>query len=68
MLGEVLVPVPPAAILQGSLDSAGMLQATAIPAAAAPSLIGIPVYLQIGVLDAVAGQLRLSNGYVRIFQ
>lgn len=67
LVGEVLVPVPPAALIQGTLDASGMLQLATVPAGYAPAIVGIPIYLQLGVYDPVAGNIRVSNGLVRRF-
>jgi hypothetical protein len=67
-LGELLVPFPAVIPFQGTLDSAGMFQLVVTPAAIVPGLLGIPLHLQFGVVDGVAGQVRLSNCHVRIFQ
>ena len=68
LLGELLVPVPPALLSEGSLDALGMLQFTTTPAVSAPWIVGVPLYLQFGVLDAAAGNVRLSNGQIRRFE
>jgi hypothetical protein len=67
LLGEVLVPLPLAYSVQGTLDAAGMQQTTLVPALGAPALVGVPFYAQFAVFDAAAGGFRLSNGLVRIF-
>jgi hypothetical protein len=41
---------------------------TRIDAVSAPAILGFPIHLQAGVLDSVAGQIRASNGQVRILQ
>ena len=64
-VGELLVPVPTVFALEGILDAGGLGQFSIIPALGTPLLIDIPVYLQLGIYDAVAGQVRLSNGLVR---
>jgi hypothetical protein len=66
-LGELLVPVPAVIPFQATLDAAGMFQLSLTPAASVSGLTGIPVYLQFGVLDGQAGQIRLSNGHIRFF-
>ena len=66
-LGDVLIPLPPAFSLTGTLNGAGVAQTTLTPSVGAPGLVGTPFYAQFGVLD-LAGQFRLSNGLTRIFQ
>jgi hypothetical protein len=67
-LGELLVPVPFVIPLEGTLNASGTDQFTITPAAVIPAFLDVPLYLQFGVLDAVAGKVRLSNGYIRIFK
>jgi hypothetical protein len=67
-VGHLLVPFPTSAVLEGTLDALGTSQVTLTPAAATPALLGIPIHAQFGVLDAVAGQIRLSNAQIRICQ
>ena len=66
-LGELLVPFPAVIPFQDTLNAAGMFQLSATPAATIPALLDIPLYLQFGVVEASAGQVRLSNCHVRIF-
>ena len=68
ILGEVLIPDPPGVLIQGNLDPVGAFQETATPAAAAPAIVGFPIYLQAGVFDVGASQFRVSNGLVRLIQ
>lgn len=68
LVGELLVPLPTAIALEGTLDAAGMAQVAFTPAVSAPLLTDVPIYVQFGVLDAVAGKVRMSNGLVRIFK
>jgi hypothetical protein len=67
-IGELLIPYPPGIVIQGNLDAAAQMQFSMIPAIGAPSLLGVPVYLQFGIFDPGSGQYRLSNGEVRVFQ
>jgi hypothetical protein len=64
----MLVPVPAAGILQGTLDAFGMTQVTLTPSVAMPMVVNVPVYAQFGVLDSTIGQVRLSNGPVWFFK
>jgi hypothetical protein len=68
VLGELLVPATTPPVLSGTLDALGQFSVTLIPAASAPSLVGVPLYAQFGVYDALASQIRLSNGLTRVFQ
>jgi hypothetical protein len=65
-IGELLVPIPAAPAVQGTLGALGSVQMTFTPAAV-PSLMNVPLYVQLAVWDAGAGKFRLSNGLVRIF-
>jgi hypothetical protein len=66
--GELLVPFPSSIVLEGTLDATGLAQVMFTPAVSAPSLTDVPIYVQFGVLDAVTGKVRMSNGLVRIFK
>jgi hypothetical protein len=68
LIGELLVPIPAPTILQGTLNALGMAQITTTPAVSAPSFVGIPLYAQFGVIDAVEANIRLSNGLICRFQ
>jgi hypothetical protein len=68
VVGELLVPVPTMVAAQGTLDGAGMAQTTFTPAATAPWLTDVPLYMQFGVFDAATGKFRMSNGPVRFFR
>jgi hypothetical protein len=67
LLGELLVPFPPASIFESSLDAQGMFVFTVTPSVVAPALVGVPLYAQFGVLDSAAGNVRMSNGLIQRF-
>ena len=67
-IGELLVPVPLVIPLEGTLNGAGVFQLSFTPAVSAPGLLDVPLYAQTAVVDAVAGNVRLSNGWIRIFK
>ena len=67
-IGELLVPVPLVIPLEGTLDGAGTFQLSFTPALAVPAFLDVPLYAQAAVVDAVAGNVRLSNGWIRIFK
>jgi hypothetical protein len=66
-VGELLVRFPLGLMVEGTLSATGTFQIGFTPAVNAPFLTDLPVYLQFGVVDTVAGQVRLSNGCVRVF-
>ena len=66
LIGELLIPVSAVPVFQGVLDATGMFQVSLTPSLTAPSLMDLPIYLQVGVADST-GQLRVSNGLVRVF-
>lgn len=68
VVGELLLPVPMTLAAEGTLDAAGMAQVAFTPAAIAPFLTDIPIYLQVGVFDSASGKFRMSNGPVRFFR
>jgi hypothetical protein len=67
VLGEVLVPLPPAGYLQGSTNSFGTWTVTGVPIAI-PALTNVPIYVQAAVFDGVAGQFRVSGSEVLFFK
>jgi hypothetical protein len=68
LVGELLVPFPTVIALEGTLDAAGLAQVTLTPAVSAPGLTDVPIYVQFGVYDVIAGNFRASNGAIRILR
>ena len=67
-VGELLVPFPSLGLVEGTLDASGMAQTVLVPQLDAPALLGVPLFTQFGVVDAVAGKVRLSNGLIRLLK
>lgn len=65
IVGAQLVPFPGAAMLDLTLDAAGMFQMSFVPLIDVPALVGVPFFAQFGVL-AASGSVRLSNGLIRV--
>ena len=53
-VGELLVLVQTPLLLEGTFDALGMASFAAIPAASVPTLLDLPLFAQVGVVDAAA--------------
>jgi hypothetical protein len=68
LLGELLLPLPGVTLLSGTLDAAGSFVLAFNPAVDAPSILDLPIYVQVAVADQAAGQHRASGLTVLYFR